>query len=92
MLIICFFLYLQSQWKQFENFAKDSRFTSVIHALPSTVETSKSSATVSKYKFYFEKCRKWCTMCSLQSSPATSTTVIIYIGGLIQQGVLVLQF
>jgi integrase len=26
-------------------------------------------------------------MCSLQSSPATSTTVIIYIGGLIQQGV-----
>ena len=30
-------------------------------------------------------------MCSLQSSPATSTTVIIYIDGLIQQGV-VLQF
>ena len=43
MLIICFFLYLQSQWKQ--NFAKDSRFTSVIHALPSTVEASKSSAS-----------------------------------------------
>ena len=56
----------------------------MIHALPSIVEASKSSVTVSKYKFYFEKFRKCCTMCSLQSSPAT---VIIYIGGLIQQGV-----
>jgi hypothetical protein len=34
-----------------------------------------------------QKFRKWCTICSLQSSPATSTTVVIYIGGLIQQGV-----
>ena len=59
----------------------------MIHALPSIVEASTSSATVSKYKFYLKKIRKWCTMCSLQSSPATSTTVIIYICGLIQQGV-----
>jgi hypothetical protein len=81
------FLYLQPQWKQFENFAKDSRFTSMFHALPSIVEASKSSVTVSKYKFYFEKFRKCCTMCSLQSSPAPSTTVILYIVGIIQQGV-----
>jgi hypothetical protein len=59
----------------------------VIHVLPSIVEASKSSATVSEYKLYFETFRKWCTMCSLQFSPATSTTVILYIGGVIQQGV-----
>jgi hypothetical protein len=36
---------------------------------------------------YFKKFERWCKSCSLQDLPATSATVSIYIGGLIQQGI-----
>ncbi|XP_063436370.1 uncharacterized protein LOC134717808 [Mytilus trossulus] len=76
-----------TQWKQFEELANDSRFAKIVSALPSIVEASSSKSTVKKYKFYFGKFRIWCSDCQLESSPANSTTVCLYIGSLIQQGV-----
>lgn len=81
------FFYLQTQWKQFEELANDSRFAKIVSALPSIVEASSSKSTVKKYKFYFGKFRIWCSDCQLEFSPANSTTVCLYIGSLIQQGV-----
>ena len=83
MMLIIYFFYIYSPSGNSLKMLPKIQGLPVIHALPSIVEASKSSATVSKYKFDFEQFRKWCTMCSLQSSPATSITVIIYIGGLI---------
>ena len=40
-----------------------------------------------KYKFYFQKFKDWCISFNLQYSPADSTSICIYIGGLIQQAV-----
>ena len=59
----------------------------MIQDLPSFVQSSKSDSTLKKYKCYFKKCERWCKSCSLQYLPATSATVSIYIGGLIQQGI-----
>ena len=53
----------------------------------SFVQSSKSDSTLKKYKCYFKKFEQWCKSCSLQYLPATSATVSIYIGGLIQQGI-----
>lgn len=80
------FFILQSQWKQFEGYANDSRFASIIRDLPSFVESARSDSTIKKYKCYFKKFEQWCNSCSLQCLPATTTTVALYIGGLIQQG------
>ena len=80
------FYILQSQWKQFEVYANDSRFASVVRELPFIVESSKSKSTIQKYKCYFNKFQNWCNSHSIQSLPASSTTVSLYIGGLIQQG------
>ncbi|CAG2189962.1 unnamed protein product [Mytilus edulis] len=76
----------KDQWKQFECYANDSRFASIIRDLPSFVESSRSNSTIKKYKCYFKKFEKWCVSCSLECLPATTTTISMYIGGLIQQG------
>ncbi|CAG2235577.1 unnamed protein product [Mytilus edulis] len=76
-----------SQWKQFEDYANNPRLASVIEVLPSIIESSKAKSTNNKYRIYFEKFRKWCVLFGLQYSPATSTTISLYIGGLIQQGI-----
>ncbi|CAC5361265.1 unnamed protein product [Mytilus coruscus] len=76
-----------SQWKQFEGYANNPRLASVIDVLPSIIESSKAKSTNNKYHIYFEKFRKWCVSFCLQYSPATSTTISLYIGGLIQQGI-----
>ncbi|CAC5380035.1 unnamed protein product [Mytilus coruscus] len=76
-----------SQWKQFEGYANNPRLASVIDVLPSIIESSKAKSTNNKYRIYFEKFRKWCVSFGLQYSPATSTTISLYIGGLIQQGI-----
>ncbi|XP_071171021.1 uncharacterized protein [Mytilus edulis] len=81
------YLITRTQWKQFEELANDSRFAKIVSALPSIVEASSSKSTVKKYKFYFGKFRIWCSDCQLEFSPANSTTVCLYIGSLIQQGV-----
>ncbi|CAG2193214.1 unnamed protein product [Mytilus edulis] len=78
---------LESQWKQFEDYANNPRLASVIDVLPSIIESSKAKSTNNKYRIYFEKFRKWCVLFGLQYSPATSTTISLYIGGLIQQGI-----
>ncbi|CAG2209771.1 unnamed protein product [Mytilus edulis] len=78
---------LSSQWKQFEDYANNPRLASVIDVLPSIIESSKAKSTNNKYRIYFEKFRKWCVSFGLQYSPATSTTISLYIGGLIQQGI-----
>lgn len=39
-----------------------------------------------KYKCYFKKFEQWCNTYSLQCLPATTTTVSLFIGGLIQNG------
>jgi site-specific recombinase XerD len=57
----------------------------MIQDLPSFVQSSKPDSTLKKYKCYFKKFERWCKSCSLQYLPATSATVSIYIGGLIQQ-------
>ena len=81
------FFYLQTHWKQFETLASNARFADIISVLPSIVEASNSKTTVKKYKFYFQKFKSWCSECKLEFSPANSTTVSLYIGSLIQQGV-----
>ncbi|CAC5425100.1 unnamed protein product [Mytilus coruscus] len=77
----------ESQWKQFEGYANNPRLASVIDVLPSFIESSKANSTNNKYRIYFEKFRKWCVSFGLQYFPATSTTISLYIGGLIQQGI-----
>ena len=57
----------------------------MIQDLPSFVQSSKPDSTLKKYKCYFKKFERWWKSCSLQYLPATSATVSIYIGGLIQQ-------
>ncbi|XP_063416210.1 uncharacterized protein LOC134697851 [Mytilus trossulus] len=47
-----------NQWKQFECYANDSRFASIIRDLPSFVESSRSNSTIKKYKCYFKKFEK----------------------------------
>jgi site-specific recombinase XerD len=74
------------QWKQFDGYANDSRFANIVHHLPSFVQSSKSDSTLKKYKCYFKKFEWLCKSCSLQYLLATSASVSIYIGGLIQQG------
>jgi site-specific recombinase XerD len=59
----------------------------MIQDLPPFVQSSKSDSTLKKYKCYFKKFERWCNSCSLQYLPATSATISIYIGGLIQQGI-----
>jgi TATA-binding protein-associated factor Taf7 len=44
-----------SQWKQFDDYANDSRFASIIRDLPSFVESARSESTNKKYKCYFKK-------------------------------------
>ena len=77
---------LMSRWKQFDDYANDSRFASIIRDLPSFVESARSESANKKYKCYFKKLEKWCISCSLQCLPAKTTTVSLYIGELIQQG------
>ena len=50
--MINFCVYLQSQWKQFETFANDTRLSSVIHALPCIVTAFKSSGTIKKFHVF----------------------------------------
>ncbi|CAC5423697.1 unnamed protein product [Mytilus coruscus] len=80
----------ESQWKQFEGYANNPRLASVTDVLPSIIKSSKANSANNKYRIYFEKFRKWCVSFGLQYSPATSTTISLYIGGLIQQGIRVL--
>ena len=57
-----------------------------VRDLPSFVESARSESTNQKYKCYFKKFEQWCNSCALQCLPATTTTVSLYIGGIIQQG------
>ena len=81
-----YFIYLQSNWKQFEKFANDSKFASIIKDLPSFVQSARSNSTIKKYECYFKKFEKWCISNSLPFLPASVSTIALYIGGLIQQG------
>jgi hypothetical protein len=52
--------FLLNGLKQFDDYANDSRFVSIIRDLPSFVESARSESTNKKYKCYFKKLEKWC--------------------------------
>ena len=80
-------LFSHGQWKELQLFHSDPLLGDAAKQIPALVLASKADNTNKKYKLYFEKFSRWCSLHKLSALPARSTTVCIYISSLVQQHV-----
>ena len=78
-------LFSHGLWKEIELFHSDPLLRDAAKEISTLVLASKADNTNKKYKLYFEKFSRWCSLHKLSALPARSTTVCIYISSLFKQ-------
>lgn len=74
-------------WAEIKDMSTKEQFKSADSSIFHIMKSAKSKNTVKQYETYFKKFTQWCISKDVESFPAKSSVIAIFLSGLIQQGV-----